>query len=99
MSPITRAAVDEGTGSRGRKSDASLDCHPDIDQRWFFAAHRNPLGGQKRLDGLALPPEVSVKTLLIPTRRSGATLELKRQAASDPPACEVCLISSHILFL
>ncbi len=30
-SPITKAAGDGGTGSRGRKPDASLVCHPDID--------------------------------------------------------------------
>ncbi len=31
VSPIMQAAGDEGTGSRGRKSDASLEYHPDID--------------------------------------------------------------------
>ncbi len=29
--PITRAAGDEGTGSRGRKPDASPDCPPERD--------------------------------------------------------------------
>ncbi len=49
VSPITRAAGDGGTGSRGRKPDASLDCHPKIDRRWSFSAHRNPQGGCDRV--------------------------------------------------
>ncbi len=81
LSPVS----DKGTGSRERKPDASLYCHPEIDWRWLFAAHQNLLGGcgrsewgecvisgQKLLNGLALSPEVSAKTLLIPTRKSGA---------------------------
>ncbi len=48
MSHITRTAGDGGTGSKGRKPDTSLDCHPDIDRRRSFSAHRNPLGGCDR---------------------------------------------------
>ncbi len=81
-----RAASDRGTGRRGRKLDASPDCHFERYWRWLFAAHWNPLGGydrcewgecvrggQKRLNGLALPREVSGKTLLLLTLESGAT--------------------------
>ncbi len=86
VSPITRAAGDRGTSRSGRKTDESPDYHPEIYWRWRFAAHQNLLGGcgksecgewvrtgQKRLNGLALPPVVSEETLLILTGRSGAT--------------------------
>ncbi len=40
MSPIMRAAGDEGTGRRERKPDSSPNCRSERNWRWPFAAHR-----------------------------------------------------------